>query len=217
MHSRLASCVLITIGVLFASTAAIAQTSYTSNANGAWNTATTWSPNGIPGAIDSVTITGAHTVTLDSTRSITNVTVNGALSLSSFTLSATNAPGITGTLTGAGGSLTISGTGDWSAGTLNAISLNVLSGGTLTVSGGSTKVLQASAQLVVGGTANWTGGQILNNSGSLISIQRRSDRQLDRQQLRQRHDRQQRHLPQNGWRRNDDDHQRHPFFQQWPD
>jgi hypothetical protein len=62
---------------------------YTSNvASGNWNTSTTWSPNGIPGSADNVTILGGHTIT---------VIVNGAVN--SLTIDATGALQINSTFT----------------------------------------------------------------------------------------------------------------------
>lgn len=44
-------------------------TQYTSQASGNWSTTTTWSPNGTPGANDTVTISGGYTVTVTATAS----------------------------------------------------------------------------------------------------------------------------------------------------
>jgi len=48
----------------------------TSAASGNWNTAATWTPSGVPAAGDNVIIASGHTVAVDASKSITNVTVN---------------------------------------------------------------------------------------------------------------------------------------------
>jgi uncharacterized repeat protein (TIGR01451 family) len=147
--------------------------SYTSAISGPWSSPGTWSPTGLPGAGDDVTIQSGHTVTLDSSRTINNVTVNGTLALSTSTLSATNAPSITGTINGTSpGALNVSGSATWSAGTFTgSASLNLAPTGTLTIGGASTKTITTLFQLVIGGTVNWTGGTILVNDSSLLNIQ----------------------------------------------
>ncbi len=162
---------LAAVTLLF--TAAPAQaTTYVTSSSGSWNQPTVWTPNGIPGASDTATIPCCFTVNLDSSRSIGSLSVAGTLNLSTFTLSATNAPSLTGTISGTSpGKLTISGTGDWSAGTWDSSgTVEVLPGGTLTISSGLAKTLQNGFQLVASGNVVWSGGTILDNTGSLISI-----------------------------------------------
>lgn len=57
---------------------------YTSIANGDWNSATTWSPSGIPASSDTVTITNSVTVSVANERA-TDITINsgGTLTVSS--------------------------------------------------------------------------------------------------------------------------------------
>jgi Secretion system C-terminal sorting domain len=80
---------------------------YTSAATGNWNVATNWSPNGIPGTGDNVTIT-THTMTLTGAETCNNITVQGTsgtrLALGTFTLT------VEGTLTGPRSSSSISAT-----------------------------------------------------------------------------------------------------------
>ncbi|MBM3315363.1 hypothetical protein FJY71_05935, partial [candidate division WOR-3 bacterium] len=54
-------------------------TSYVSNSAGDWATATIWTPNGVPGASDTVTID--HAVTLTGEQSIGRITISAAGSL----------------------------------------------------------------------------------------------------------------------------------------
>lgn len=71
----------------------IAQTSYVWNGTTStnWNTNTNWTPNGIPGAIDNVTIvTGANNCILSGNTTVTNLTItSGVLNLNAFTLNTT--------------------------------------------------------------------------------------------------------------------------------
>ncbi|MEK6945599.1 MAG: dockerin type I domain-containing protein [Nanoarchaeota archaeon] len=65
----------------------ISAVAYSSAATGNWNTATTWSPNGIPGNGDSVTINSGNTITVSDSRTIgtgsaTSITNNGVLTVS---------------------------------------------------------------------------------------------------------------------------------------
>jgi Secretion system C-terminal sorting domain len=70
---------------------------YTSAATGNWNVAANWSPAGIPGAGDNVTVT-THTITLTQNETCNNITLNGTsgtrLAMVTYTLTAT------GTLSG---------------------------------------------------------------------------------------------------------------------
>ncbi len=69
------------------------QTSYVWNGSTStnWNTNTNWTPNGIPGAIDNVTIvTGANNCLLPANITINNLTItSGLLNLNSFTINTT--------------------------------------------------------------------------------------------------------------------------------
>src|SRR5580700_5980707 len=69
---------------------------YVSIATGSWSNSTTWSPSGVPGSGDNVTIHGGNTVTIDGTDSCINLTLGDA--------TATNT---TLTITTAGNSLNI--------------------------------------------------------------------------------------------------------------
>ncbi|HLX67322.1 MAG TPA: hypothetical protein VKR41_10015, partial [Puia sp.] len=93
-----------------------AQTNYTWNGSTStsWNTATNWTPNGIPGSADNVTIvTGANTCKLVASTAINNLTLTS------------------GTLDMNGGTLTVNGTtAQFTAGTVQ--------NGTLTITGATT-------------------------------------------------------------------------------
>src|SRR5580698_9535299 len=67
-----------------------AQVNYTWNGatSTSWNTATNWTPNGIPGAADNVTVvTGGNTCKLGASTGINNLTLtSGTLDLNAGTL-----------------------------------------------------------------------------------------------------------------------------------
>jgi Secretion system C-terminal sorting domain len=90
-----------------------AQTNYTWNgtASTSWNTATNWTPNGIPGSADNVTVvTGGNNCKLGASTSINNLTVtSGTLDMNggTLTVNGTTAQFTTGTVQN--GTLTITG------------------------------------------------------------------------------------------------------------
>lgn len=114
----------------------------TSAASGDWNNAVTWSPSGVPGCNDIVTIASGHTVTVNSAgNNAGGITINSG-----------------GTLINASGSLTVGCTNN------NAVFAN---GGTNTVSGGLLTI-NGSVTHKSGSTFNHTGGDIVvdsNNAG----------------------------------------------------
>ncbi|MBS1974476.1 MAG: hypothetical protein JST13_09000, partial [Bacteroidetes bacterium] len=81
---------LLFVSMLMVARLAQAQTSYTWNgsASSSWNTASNWTPNGVPGALDNVTIVSSgNTCTLSANQAITNFTLtSGAINLGSNTL-----------------------------------------------------------------------------------------------------------------------------------
>jgi len=96
---------------------------YTSTVNGNWSSSSTWSPSGVPGSTDTVTI--ANTVTLDANESVYSITINSSKTL---TVSSSN------TLT-VYGNFTDNGTFTYSTGTVTfAGSVNETIGGSSTIS-----------------------------------------------------------------------------------
>ncbi|MDQ3281512.1 MAG: DUF11 domain-containing protein, partial [Acidobacteriota bacterium] len=75
--NRIQSALLMVLFLIFAP-AASATIAYTSNGTGGgfWNAPATWSPNGVPGVGDTVTITGSDTVLVNSAQTINSVTFN---------------------------------------------------------------------------------------------------------------------------------------------
>ncbi len=72
---------VICVFILFLSLNTFSQTSYVSAGAGpaAWNVATSWTPNGIPGTNDDVTISAGHTITIPSLQYCNNLTVDGTI------------------------------------------------------------------------------------------------------------------------------------------
>ncbi|MEO8761250.1 MAG: hypothetical protein ABI388_07950, partial [Bacteroidia bacterium] len=111
---------LLFCGFLLFTLTAKAQTSYTWNGttSTAYSVATNWTPNGVPGATDNVTIvTGSNACILSTSRSVTNLTITtGTLDLGSNTLtsigvvSAAGGQCNNGTLSATGATQTFSGT-----------------------------------------------------------------------------------------------------------
>src|ERR1051325_6487053 len=66
----------------------IHATTYVSNGSGNWNNTATWSPAGVPGANDDVTIQNSDLVTLTENEACKNITIAGTseLKLNSYTL-----------------------------------------------------------------------------------------------------------------------------------
>ena len=58
----------------------MAQTSYTSNvSNGDWDVAGSWTPAGVPGAADNVTILAGDTINIISKEQVDDIVINGVL------------------------------------------------------------------------------------------------------------------------------------------
>jgi hypothetical protein len=70
-------------------------TSFTSTQSGSWGNASTWGGAGIPSTNDDVTISGGTAVTLDTTRAVTNLTIQNSatLDLAGHVLQITNGGG----------------------------------------------------------------------------------------------------------------------------
>jgi hypothetical protein len=131
--------------------------SYTSTAAGGnWNSSTTWVPNGIPGALDNVTIASGATVTV--TADATAAALTFASGASSSTVAVD--PGITLTITGA---ITIQRAGASAtdtlavgAGNVNAGSLRFTAGG----AGGHLVTISTGMAAVSGNIVGLTGSPI---------------------------------------------------------
>jgi len=95
---------------------ASAQTTYTSNSSGDWDTATRWTPNGIPVAGDTVIIADTHTITLDAAAAAAVVTINDraaastALALNGFALNVNDGGLVANTAISIGNNATLNAT-----------------------------------------------------------------------------------------------------------
>lgn len=153
--------------------------------NNSWNTATNWSPDGVPTVNHSVTLSGANTIDIDVAANTKNLTVSNAglvLTIQSgfslnvngnFTQSdgtvntATTFPTVSGTVSMSGGTFgyTASGAQNISAQTYN----------NLTISGSGTKtalgVITVSGDLAVNaGTFDDNGYQIVGNASGTVTM-----------------------------------------------
>jgi hypothetical protein len=177
---------LVGLQGLLVSTGSAATIVWTNTAGGLWSVAANWSPNLVPGKLDSVSIAldGTYTVTANSSINAASLTLGGlngkqTLSIVAGTFTPLSAPVVTangvltmtaGTLGGA--AMNIQGTMNWTAGTLKSV-LNVLPGGVLNISGNSVKYLNG-GQLANAGTVSWSGsgglqfgeGGTITNSGT---------------------------------------------------
>lgn len=137
--------------------------------DGDWNTATSWSPNQVPGPADTVLITasGTYTVTLNANAQVATLVLGGAsgnqsLTISSNTISSAEVStlGANGILNLIGSSLagpwTMSGTLNWTGGVLSGgAALTVASNAVMNIGGNGT--LDLYGALTNAGTVNWSG------------------------------------------------------------
>ncbi len=139
-----------------------AQTNFTRISGGNWSTAASWSPVGVPGPADSAIVAGAFDINLDTSATVSNLTVSlGANTLFSD-----------GTRV-----LTVLRSGSWSGGTLSNLKLKLDPTCTFTF-GGGTKTL-FTCTFTNAGTIAWTNGQLnldnnssfYNQSGAILDAQ----------------------------------------------
>ncbi len=154
------------------------QVNYTWNGSTStsWNTVTNWTPNGLPGSLDNVTIvTGANNCNLAANTSVNNITfTSGTFNLGGFVFSVSgNAIFTSGTANN--GTITVVSTVSnfvTLAGTVfnSGTALNVVAGA-ITVNGGTyggrvTLEQTGSTQTTGNGNATFNGITIITNSGT---------------------------------------------------
>src|SRR5712671_1994704 len=84
MKDKIHLLLLLLIGAVALTCDSIAQTTYTATNNAGWNTASTWDPNGIPGAADTAIIPAGKTVTYGGTpATVGAIQIAGTFSCSS--------------------------------------------------------------------------------------------------------------------------------------
>ncbi len=180
---RCCSLPLTLVAVLLAGTwpGAAATITWTNTSGGNWSAAGNWSPHDVPGPADTVLIiqAGTYTVKLDTSATITSLTLGAASGqqrltnhANTLTINGAATNGGNGVLDLAGGSLAgpgvwqvnANGVFNWSGGSL-AKALTVASDAVLNLSGTMTKA--AFQPLTNWGTINWAGGDLtLLNDGS---------------------------------------------------
>jgi hypothetical protein len=170
------ACVGVCLG-LTAFTIDGATICWTNTSGGLWSSPANWSPNVVPGSSDTALIAaaGTYTVTLDTSVTISSLTLGGAsgvqtLTNYSQTLAITNSSQVTangllalggGTLTG--GPLTLAGTLNYGFGVV-WLPVSVAVGGVLNLNEGAVSI---NSPLTNSGTVNWSGsGVTVNNNNA---------------------------------------------------
>ncbi|HYE07101.1 MAG TPA: autotransporter-associated beta strand repeat-containing protein [Planctomycetota bacterium] len=152
--------------------------SYASAGDGDWNVATTWSPNGVPVAGDSVSI-GAHTITLTQNEAVSVIAYSAAGTVAGgFTITLggaatiTVATGVTGTMASAiGGSAGLTKTG---AGVLVVSAANGYTG-TTTISAGTLRLSGANGAIATSTSVVVESGATLDIDATSTSADRLAD------------------------------------------
>ena len=162
--------------VLFSIQTVKSQVAYVWNGSSStdWGTSTNWTPNGIPGSADNVTIvTGANTCLLNASTSITNITMtSGVLNLNGFTLNPSgNAVFTSGTITN--GTLLVNGssgnTATLSNTTFSPSAILTITTGAITLNSGTYGGAVTLNQTGTTSTSGGTGGAIFNSSLSITN------------------------------------------------
>jgi hypothetical protein len=142
---------------------------FVSAQSGPWNTGSTWVGGAVPTPGDNATIASGHTVTIDGSNSITNVTVNGTLLVGN--------DGTARTFTVLG-DMSISATGNFSSGSAATHSVvfggNLINNGTLNLNPGGGSVTNATfsknGNQTISGTGATTAFNLINmNLGTSVS------------------------------------------------
>lgn len=98
---------ILLLAIMFVSVQIFSQTSYNSATNGDWDSSFTWTPNGVPGADDSVTID--HDITITDARSCASLSIPFTDPVNTLTISGSSASlTVSGTTTN-GGEIIITG------------------------------------------------------------------------------------------------------------
>ena len=160
------------LSCLLAGPGRAAQITWTNTAGGNWSSPANWSPNQLPAATDTAVITndGNYTVTMDVSPAVAGLVVGATTGGKTQTLLANgqtltlngqvtvNAQGRFNFTGGAlAGAVAVSGTLNWSGGTLNpGASLTVAANGVLNLTGAPT----IDGPLTNNGTVNWQSGNL---------------------------------------------------------
>ncbi len=146
--------------------------SYSSAGNGNWNTPTTWTPNGVPGTSDTVTVASGHTITVTVDAFASSITMsapsaNNAININSG-IKLTVSGAITMNMPSAG---VITQTIAVGAGTLKAASISIPGSGTAsrfcTVSV-STGIVEVTGNISFSGTA--AQARLISTGSSTIKV-----------------------------------------------
>ncbi|GAB4543853.1 MAG: hypothetical protein Fur002_16520 [Anaerolineales bacterium] len=171
---------LLTVFALLPAQAAHAATVYQSAATGDWNVATNWSPNGVPGATDVVTILNGHTMNMTAGVSVDSLTIDagGRLETNAFNLTVETALTNNGTLIAGANIITLNGS-FVNAGTFDAANGQVVYGGAgaqtianvsyydLTIGGSGVKTSSGASILTVGNNLTIDSGAAMDVAHSI--------------------------------------------------
>ncbi len=161
-------------GLLFAPSAEAAPDCTKEFVAGAWTSASSWAPNGVPAATDVVCIPAGRTATFASGgASVKGLAGAGGLTISGGTLSVTGDASIqtlaiaSGTLGGTG-TIDVTGTLTWSGGTMSdAGTTRIAAGATLVSEGTSTVFLASGRRIENAGTVDLRSDRTISGSGTL--------------------------------------------------
>lgn len=151
---------LVLAGLLSATEASATNYTWTGAGQGTnprdWIEPTNWSPNGVPGAADTATISGG-----DLGYGIT--TLPGSITVKNLNLDVpANAVTLEGNIT-----IPVGGTFNWTSGDING-SFHISAGATLNISGAGAKAMEF-ATIDNDGTIVWTGGLIGGSNDAVIN------------------------------------------------
>ena len=131
-----------------------------SNASGAWNTASTWTPSGVPALGDDVTIQAGHTVTLATTVSrCNNLAIDGVLEFNDL---------VAGRVLSVNGNTIISASGVFRVNSASNFTHTASFVGNLTNNGVFDFAIDANSQVNI--TFNSAGTQTISGSGSQFRV-----------------------------------------------
>ncbi len=155
----------------------VAQITYTSIANGNWNTNTTWNPSGIPMASDFAIISGGHNVTVTTNAACASVTFAGENANNTLTINnlvsltvsgiitiprASNNPYVNTVAVGSGNLIT--GSIAFTNGNISPRHLMTISTGTVTVYGNVTEIGSNGSASII-----FTGSGLLKLGGAFLT------------------------------------------------
>ena len=162
---------ILFLAIMFVSVQIFSQISYSSATDGDWDSSFTWSPNGVPGADDSVTID--HDITITDARSCASLSIPFTDPVNTLTISGSSASlTVSGTTTN-GGEIIITGGSAANPATLTCNS-TLTNTGVMQVNSGQRLILGsgvgilASGPITIKSNSNSHGSMYFSGTWSLI-------------------------------------------------